>query len=132
MSVDTSVVVAGLSPWHERHDTAREVLDKKPTVVGHVLVEVFSVLTRLPVPFRVPADLVSTLLSSNFPSAPLALTPQQLARFVAGLPQWQIRGGAVYDALIAVTAREAGATLLSLDRRALPTYLAVDAHARMI
>ena len=36
-------------------------------------------------------------------------------------------GGAVYDALIAATAREAGATLLTLDARAVRTYRAVGA-----
>jgi predicted nucleic acid-binding protein len=33
-----------------------------------------------------------------------------------------IAGGALYDALVAATAREAGAKLLTLDRRAVTTY----------
>jgi predicted nucleic acid-binding protein len=36
-----------------------------------------------------------------------------------------IRGGALFDALIAATAREHGATLLSADRRAREAYEAI-------
>ena len=36
-----------------------------------------------------------------------------------------LRGGALYDALIAATAREHGATLLSADRRAREAYEAI-------
>ncbi len=33
-----------------------------------------------------------------------------------------VTGGAVYDAVVAATAGEAGAMLQTLDRRAIPTY----------
>jgi predicted nucleic acid-binding protein len=132
IAVDTSVVVAGLSPWHERHELCRTLLDDQPGIVGHVLVETFSVLTRLPVPFRIEGKLVSELLSMNFVQPPLMLTPAQLAQFVIRLSQWQVRGGAVYDALIAATAREAGATLMTLDSRAHRTYQAVGAEVRIV
>jgi len=131
IAVDTSVVVAGLSPWHERHETCRTVLDERPDIVGHALIESFSVLTRLPAPYRVPPALASELLTVNF-AAPLMMTSNQLALFVETLPQWRVIGGAVYDALIAATARDADATLLTLDLRASRTYLAIGADARMI
>jgi predicted nucleic acid-binding protein len=41
---------------------------------------------------------------------------------VADLQGLGISGGAVFDALIAMTALDAGATLHTLDVRALPTY----------
>ena len=43
-----------------------------------------------------------------------------------------IAGGAVYDALVAATAREAGATLLTLDRRAVTTYQLLRVDYRLL
>ena len=41
-------------------------------------------------------------------------------------------GGAVYDALVALTAKTAGATLITADRRALPTYGLVGVALRTL
>jgi predicted nucleic acid-binding protein len=132
IAVDTSVVVPGLSPWHERHDSCRSVLDEKPRIVGHALVECFSVLTRLPAPYRMPAQLASELLISNFGQPSLVMAAEDLGRFVASLPQYRVSGGAVYDALIGATAAQAGAVLLSLDARAARAYEAVGAEVRLL
>ncbi len=132
MTVDTSVVVAGFSPWHERHDDCRAVIEGRPEIVGHALVESFSVLTRLPAPFRIPAPLAVELLQANFARPPLTMSSEQMAQFVDSLTRWRVTGGAVYDALIAATARDASATLLTLDVRAVRTYLAVGADARLV
>jgi predicted nucleic acid-binding protein len=132
MSVDTSVVVAGLSPWHERHDICRELLDERPAIVGHALVESFSVLTRLPAPYRMPAPLTAQLLTANFPEPPLMLTAAGQLQFIADLASWRVLGGAVYDALIAATARFHGAQLATLDERAARTYLAAGAETTVI
>jgi predicted nucleic acid-binding protein len=43
-----------------------------------------------------------------------------------------IAGGAVYDGLIALTARAAGAELVSLDRRAAETYERCGASVRLL
>jgi len=43
-----------------------------------------------------------------------------------------VRGGALYDALIAATAAAHEAEVLSADQRALPTYRAMDAVVRFI
>lgn len=44
----------------------------------------------------------------------------------------QVLGGPVYDALIAFTAAEHQATLVSLDRRAAATYEAVGAAVEQL
>ena len=44
----------------------------------------------------------------------------------------EIAGGAVYDALVAATAREARVTLLTLDRRAIATYRLLGADYRLV
>jgi len=43
-----------------------------------------------------------------------------------------VGGGAVYDAIVATTARSAGATLLTLDQRALRTYQLVGAAYTLV
>ena len=45
-----------------------------------------------------------------------------LAKLIPEFAERDIRGGATYDALIAATAREAGARLVTCDRRALSVY----------
>lgn len=95
-------------------------------LVGHVLVETYSVLTRLPSPHRVaPQDAGSVLRSLSFEVLTLPSSQHQpLLGLLAGRG---IRGGAVYDGLVAATARHHGCTLLTRDRRARSTYDAVGA-----
>ena len=106
MAVDTSVVVAGFASWHEGHPSAAAALARKPRVPAHVLVEAYSVLTRLPPPHRAPADLAAR--------AHLDLVRMSARNGLAG--------GGIYDALIAATTRHAGATLLTRDQRARSVY----------
>jgi predicted nucleic acid-binding protein len=122
IAVDTSVVVAGFASWHEGHQSAAAALSRKPRVPAHVLVEAYSVLTRLPPPHRAPADLVAAFLAERFPEAPLVLPARAHLELVEASARNGLAGGAIYDALIAATARHAGATLLTRDRRARTVY----------
>lgn len=120
--VDTSVVVAGFATWHERHESARRVLDGSPRLVEHCALESYSVLTRLPAPHRAPSDVARDFLAARFRRPFLRMSAASHRRFVLGLSDHGIAGGAVYDALIAATAAEAGAELATCDRRAQATY----------
>ncbi len=122
IAVDTSVVVAGFASWHEGHQPAAAALARKPRVPAHVLVEAYSVLTRLPPPHRAPAELVATFLAERFPEAPLALPARAYPELVEASARAGLAGGAIYDALVAATARHAGATLLTRDLRARFVY----------
>ena len=122
IAVDTSVVVAAFASWHEGHEPAAAALARKPRVPGHVLVEAYSVLTRLPPPHRAPADLVAAFLAERFPEAPLVLPPRAHLELVLTSARSGLAGGAIYDALIAATVRHAGATLLTRDERARSVY----------
>jgi predicted nucleic acid-binding protein len=122
IAVDTSVVVAGFASWHEGHRAAAAALARKPRVPAHVLVEAYSVLTRLPPPHRAPADLAATFLAERFPEAPLVLPARAHLELVQTSARTGLAGGAIYDALIAATARHAGATLLTRDQRARSVY----------
>jgi predicted nucleic acid-binding protein len=122
IAVDTSVVVAGFASWHEGHPSGVAALARRPRVPAHVLVEAFSVLTRLPPPHRAPAGLVATFLVERFPEPPLTLPPRAHLDLLRSCADGGLTGGAVYDALIAATARHAGATLLTRDARARSVY----------
>lgn len=122
IAVDTSVVVAAFASWHEGHAAAVAVWARAPRIPSHVVVESFSVLTRLPPPHRAPADVVHTFLAQRFPEAPLHLPANAYLDLVARASREGISGGAVYDALIGVTAKHAGATLITRDHRARATY----------
>jgi predicted nucleic acid-binding protein len=122
IAVDTSVVVAAFASWHEGHASAAAALARRPRVPAHVLLETYSVLTRLPPPHRAPAPLVAAFLGERFSSPPLALPGTEHARLVARAAETGIVGGSIHDALVAATARHAGARLLTRDRRAAQTY----------
>jgi predicted nucleic acid-binding protein len=91
-------------------------------VPAHVLLETYSVLTRLPPPHRAPAGLVATFLAERFSMPPLTLPAAAHVRLVARAAEAGIAGGSIHDALVAATVRHAGARLLTRDRRAAPTY----------
>ena len=122
IAVDTSVVVAAFASWHEGHLRAVEALARKPRVPVHVLIETYSVLTRLPPPHRAPVDVVTDFLSQRFRAAPLTLPGRAHVQLLEMAAREGLAGGAIYDALIATTARHAGATLLTRDRRARAVY----------
>ena len=122
IAVDTSVVVAGFASWHEGHASAAAVLARKPRLAAHVLIESYSVLTRLPAPHRAAAGIVEAFLAERFPQALLTLPAPSFRALLGNAAAAGVTGGAIYDALIAATVRHAGATLLTRDRRALATY----------
>jgi predicted nucleic acid-binding protein len=121
-AIDTSVVVAGFATWHEAHAAAAAALARKPRIPAHVLVESFSVLTRLPPPHRAAAGLVAAFLAARFTDPPLILPAAKYTGLVEKATAAGLAGGAIYDALIAATVRTAGATLLTRDARARAVY----------
>ena len=112
-------MVAAFASWHEGHAAATEALDRKPHLPSQVLIESYSVLTRLPPPHRAPADLVATFLEVRFPRPPLVLDAHAYQELLREAVQKRLVGGSVYDAVIAYTAKNAGALLLTRDRRAM-------------
>jgi predicted nucleic acid-binding protein len=132
-AVDTSVAVAAALPWHESHAAARSALARTRTpLLAQVAVETYSVLTRLPPPHRVPTSVAWDYLKVTFELPPLVLGPDDYERLLDVAAAESIAGGALYDALVGATAREAGATLLTLDRRAVTTYRLLRVDHRLI
>jgi len=122
IALDTSVVVAVFASWHEAHADAVSRLARRPRLPAHVLIETYSVLTRLPPPHRAASSIVVEFLERNFPAPPLALSGEGHRSLVRLAATGTLTGGSIYDALVAATAKEADALLLTRDRRAAAVY----------
>jgi len=125
LALDTSVAVPLLVRTHEQHVAVTRWWNGRPVALsGHALAETYSVLTRLPADLRLaPAD-AARLLGARF-ARPLLLSADMSGRLPEVLKELGIAGGAVYDALVALAARDNGADLATRDLRAKATYEAV-------
>lgn len=102
-------------------------------MAAHARLETYSVLTRLPPPRRDAPRLVLEVLGSFFPADRTLVPSDRLARtLVDRCGERGIVGGAVYDALVALTTAEADATLLTRDQRAARTYRALGVSFELL
>ncbi len=132
IAADTSVVVAAFATWHEGHRAATAAFVREIRIPAHVLVETYSVLTRLPPPHTAPAAVVSAFLIQRFRRPPLTLPARLWLPLLSRLAGEGVTGGATYDALVAATAHHAGALLLTRDRRAIPVYERVGVSYELV
>lgn len=132
MIADTSALIAAFAPWHEHHEAARAALRGIDDLVAHAELEAYSVLTRLPAPFRAPPAIVAEHLARRYPGARLVLPTPARRRLVRRLAELSISGGSVYDALIAATAQQENRPLVSADRRAAATYRTIGAEVHSL
>lgn len=119
-AIDSSVAVAAMLAAHEAHAVCRE------RAVGawlpaHVVAETYSVVTRLPPPFRLDPATAVSLIRAWFP-VERQLPMPDVNEAVAQLAGAGISGGATYDGLIALSSQLSGRLLLSRDVRAARTY----------
>jgi hypothetical protein len=89
---------------------------------AHVLLETYSVLTRLPGGLAVVADTAAAVLAERFPEPPLSLAADERAVLIQRFARTGVQGGASYDGLIALEAAAHDQPLLTIDRRAVETY----------
>lgn len=115
-------MVAALSAWHDQHAAAAEALEGVSALPAHVLLETYSVLTRLPGGLSVPATVAAQVLSDRFPAEPLGMADEDRKTLPSALARAAVAGGASYDGLVALEAVAHGKTLLTLDRRAQDAY----------
>lgn len=125
IAVDTSIAVPLLVRSHNQHALVTRWWNGQDLALsGHALAETYSVLTRLPGDARLdPAD-AAQLLTARF-SSPLTLDAAQSSQLPATFSSLGIAGGAVYDGLVALAARQHGFPLATRDARARGTYDAI-------
>ncbi len=132
LALDTSVAVPLLVRSHAAHAAVRAAIGGRPAVLtGPSQAETYSVLTRLPGDARVaPAD-AARLLQANFGPA-VVLDPATVAGLPRVLAALGLAGGAVYDAMVALAAKQQAVALCTRDARALGTYAAVGVEVEVI
>lgn len=87
-----------------------------------MLLETYSVLTRLPGGLAVPAVVAADVLAERFPGKPLRMPAAARTKLPSALARAGVAGGASYDGVVALEAVAHGQTLLTLDRRAQDAY----------
>lgn len=117
-------MVAAVCDWHERHTAARSEIERRLRlrqallVLGPALVEAYSVLTRLPAPYRLGATDALAVLEANFVDGAriVTLDGASYRRLLRRAPAEAIVGGRIYDAVIAECAlKEKGTVLLTFN-----------------
>ena len=114
-------MIAALASWHEQHGAAAAALESVTALPAHALIEVYSVLTRLPSGLAVPSPVAAAALEKRFPEPPLGL--EDRGGLIGLLARAGVLGGASYDGLVALEAAGNDRTLLTVDERAQQTYL---------
>lgn len=130
--LDTSCAVPLLLADAEAHSAVRQrVRGHQLGLAGHARIETYSVLTRLPREQRLPLAEAVRALEVNFPvvaQLPASVQTKALSLFA----ELGIQGGAAYDGLVALAAKEAGITLLTNDLRARGVYTLIGCDLELL
>jgi predicted nucleic acid-binding protein len=123
---DSSVLIAGFIPSHRFHEAALPSLAEVAahgSLIGHTMAETYSVLSTPGGIYRAePRSVVEYLDQFLDEGSPIPVLPAAHREAIDLLAANGHPGGAIYDALIGLAARDAEVTLVSLDSRAAPVY----------
>jgi predicted nucleic acid-binding protein len=120
VALDSSYLIALLCDWHAHHHrTLRSYQywhDREAQIIlpVHAILECYSVLTRMPAPYRLPPDIARQTIEGNFARTAVVVGVRSRGVWerMASLARLGFGGGRVYDALIAWCAVDAGASVL--------------------
>jgi predicted nucleic acid-binding protein len=132
---DTSVLVAGFVSSHRFHDDVMPALGqvrRRGNLIAHTIAEAYSVLSAPGGVYRAEPAAVVVYLDQFIADEPIPVRPSSYREALDLLSGANRAGGAVYDALIGLAARDAEVTLLSLDARAQPVYELCGARVRIL
>ncbi|WP_374461294.1 PIN domain-containing protein [Microbacterium sp.] len=130
--LDTSAAVALLVEDHTAHGAVQTFCAGAALgLAGHASAETYSVLTRLPPPDRLTPSAAALAIRTAFPRS-VSLAEHTALTAVDVLADAGISGGAVYDGLVGLAARDAGVPLVTCDRRALGTYAVLGVMTRLV
>ena len=113
---DTSIIIAALVESHPKHEIAFPWLKQAKTktfelvLASHTLAELYAVLSTLPIKPRISPAVVWRLIQENIEvvSKIISLTSSEYSAVIKRLSASGLKGGIVYDALIAKVAQKAG------------------------
>ncbi|MCX6602298.1 MAG: hypothetical protein NTV52_01745 [Acidobacteria bacterium] len=113
-TVDSNYLICVLQSWNTHHGPTIADLERrldegqKFHLVPHTLLESYSVMTRMPDPFRKPPSTVLGLLRQNFGEFPLLPLPVNPWHLLDDLAERGLGGGQTYDRSIAFAAHQGG------------------------
>ncbi len=114
---DSDCIIAALCDWHEHCQQARREIDRRIDsredliLAAPTLLQAYSVLTRLPRPYQLSADVAFRLLDANFMEPAreiIAVDGAGHRLLLQDAVTSSVLGGQVYDAVIARCARQGG------------------------
>jgi len=122
---DTNGLIASACAWHEHHARTHAEFQRRAraqeelVLAAHSLAEIYAVLTRLPPPHRMRGEDALTLIEGNWSDTPTVhLTARETWDALRKSQQRGVKGGQIYDALIAAAAIKAGASaIVTWNRR---------------
>jgi len=111
---DTNLLIAASLPMHahhrECHSRLASLRKTGAACAAHSLVEAYSVLTRLPMPYRLDTSDAMRIMENTLSFAtPIALTPDETIDTLRMLARQNLGGGVTFDALILACARKTAA-----------------------
>ena len=129
---DSSVLIPALQVGHPNHEEARKVLSRRQLkITGHVALETFAAMSSAAYKPRTSPSAAAAAIA-RLDASPLTLSPQGYIDLIGKAGEGGLLGGAIYDALIAITATQHGARLISRDKRAAATYKALGVDLEML
>ena len=131
-AVDSSVALAAIIEDDPQHQAAGLALAESNRTIGHVAMETYSVITRIPPPLKLDAETAVSVIEARLPPERVALDATHGPPAIRRLAEAQISGGATYDGLIALTALDHEIELISRDRRAARVYRALGVCFRLL
>lgn len=132
IAVDSSLVIAALSPWHESHEISAQYCSQDAFVPAHCLIESYSVLTRMPELMRISGKVAAEVLTLKWGLRQLVLSEESHVNMLTDLARAGVVGGSTHDGLVALTAKHHGCSIISLDHRAERTYQRLGVNATII
>jgi toxin FitB len=131
-AVDSSVAIAAILADHDAHEGASDALAQSDVTIAHVASETYSVLTRLPPPLRLDTVTAASMVRARLPATLATLDADGHKTALEALAQARVGGGATYDGLIGLTARQLDLELVSNDLRAVRAYRALGVRFRVL
>ncbi len=65
IAVDTSIAIAALPPWHDRHADAADTSRDRAAVPAHALIEAYATLNRMPEPLRISCHVAAEAIDAT-------------------------------------------------------------------
>lgn len=131
-ALDSSVLMPSVHALLAEHATCRAELARATVVLQPVWVETFAALTRLPLGYSLTSGQALRAVRSTCPDTIVTLSGASFMRACDEIAAAGVSGGAMCDGFIGICARDNDITLITRDKRAIPTYSALGVDFEVV